>query len=75
MNLSQKQSIFADFFYAFFESALNFEYFQKKVTLVAYEFPKLLTTKDVLRYIPKRSSLRGPQDSRHGKRAEALIQY
>ena len=49
MHLSQKQNIFSDFFSAFFESALNFEHFQKKMTLIAYVFPKLPTTKDVLR--------------------------
>ena len=49
MHLSQKQKIFAYFFSAFFESALNFEHFQKKMTLIPYVFPKLPTTKDVLR--------------------------
>ena len=49
MHLSQKQIIFSEFFSAVSESALNFEYFQKKMTLIAYVFPKLLTTKDVLR--------------------------
>ena len=49
MHLSQKQNIFSEFFSAFFESALNLEHFQKKMTLIAYVFPKLPTTKDVLR--------------------------
>ena len=49
MLLSQKQNIFPGFFSSFFESALNFEHFQKKVTLIAYVFAKLPTTKDVLR--------------------------
>ena len=49
MNLSQKQKIFSEFFSAFFESALNFEHFQKNMTLIPYVFPKLPTTKDVLR--------------------------
>ena len=49
MLLSQKIKIFAEFYPLFFESALNFEHFQKKITLIAYVFPKLLTTKDVLR--------------------------
>ena len=30
MHLAQKQNIFSEFFSAFFESALNFEHFQKK---------------------------------------------
>ena len=49
MLLSQKQNIFSEFFSAFVESALNFKHFQKKMTLRAYVFPKLQTTKDVLR--------------------------
>ena len=49
MHLSQKQNLFSEFVPSFFESALNFEHFQKKMTLIAYVFPKLRTTKDVLR--------------------------
>ena len=49
MHLSQKESNFSEFFSPFFESALNFEHFQKKMALIAYVFPKLPTTKDVLR--------------------------
>ena len=49
MLLSQKQNIFSRFFSAFFEYALNSEHSQKKKTLIAYVFPKLPTTKDVLR--------------------------
>ena len=41
MHLSQKQKIFAEFFSAFSESALNFEHFQTKMTLIAYVFRKL----------------------------------
>ena len=48
-HLSIKRKIFSQFFYAFFVSALNFEHFQKKMTFIAYVFPKLPTTKDMLR--------------------------
>ena len=48
MHLSEKPKIFSQFFAAFFESALNFEHFQKKMTLIGYAFPKLPTTNDVL---------------------------
>ena len=74
MHLSQKQKIVAQFFAAFFESALNFEHFQKKMTLIAYVFPKLLTTKNVLRQMSKSSRFREPVDRGHGNWAEALIQ-
>ena len=49
MHLSQKQKIFSEFFSSFSESALNFKHFQKNVILIAYVFPKLPSTKDVLR--------------------------
>ena len=49
MHFSQKQKIFSQFFAAFLEFGLNFEHFQKNMTLIAYVFPKLPTTKDVLR--------------------------
>ena len=72
MLLSQKPKIFAELFCAFFELVLNFEHFQKKMTLIAYVFPKLPTTKDVLRLMSKCSRLKGPLDRRHGKQAETL---
>ena len=74
MHLSEKQKIFSEFFSVFFESALNFEHFQKKITLIAYVFPKLPTTKDVLISMSKNSASRGRLDRRHGKQAETLIQ-
>ena len=74
MLLSQKQNNFSEFFSAFFESALNFKHFQKNMTLIAYVFPKLPTTKDVLRKMSKNSRLRGCLDRPLGKRAETLIQ-
>ena len=74
IHLSQKQKIFSKFFSAFFKSALNSEHFQEKMTLIAYVFPKLPTTKNVLRQMSKSSRFREPLDMRHGKWAEALIQ-
>ena len=49
MHLFQKENVFSEFFAAFFEFALNFKHFQKKMTLIASVFRKLKTTKDVLR--------------------------
>ena len=49
MHLSQKQNILLGFFSSFFEFVLNFEHFQKNMTLIAYVFAKLPTTKNVLR--------------------------
>ena len=74
IHLSQKEKIFSEFFSACLESALNSEHFQKKMTLIAYVFPKIPTTKNVLRQMSKSSRFREPLDIRHGKWAEALIQ-
>ena len=49
MHLSQKQKIFFQFFSSIFKSALNFEHFQKNMTLIASVFVKLPTLKDVIR--------------------------
>ena len=49
MHLSQKQNIFSEFFSVFFESALNFEHFQKKMMLIGYVFPKLPSPNDLFR--------------------------
>ena len=75
MHFSQNENIFSLFFSAFFESALNSEHFQKKMTLIAYVFPKLPTTKNVLIQMSKSSRFRERLDRRHRKWAEALIQY
>ena len=75
MHLSQKQKIYSEFFSQFFESALNLEHFEKKMTVIAYLFLKLPTTKNVLRQMSKSSRFREPVDRLHGKRAEPLIQY
>ena len=45
--LYQKQNIFSGFFIAFLKCAWNLEHFQKKVSILAQLFPKLLMLKDV----------------------------
>ena len=75
MHLYQKQKIFSEFFSAFFKSALNLEHFQKKMRLIAYVFPKLPTSRNLLRQMSKSSRFREPVDRRHGKWADSLILY
>ena len=47
MQLSEKPKTFSQFFIAVLEFTLNFEHFEKKMTLIAQVFLKLLTPKDV----------------------------
>ena len=45
MHPCRKQQTFSEFFHAYLKSELNFEHFQKKITLTADIFPKLRTPK------------------------------
>ena len=74
MHFPKKEKIFSEIFSAFFESALNFELFQKKTTFLAYLFTKLPTKKNVLKQMSKGSFFRERVDRRHGKWAKPLIQ-
>ena len=49
LHLFQKQKSFSHYFCAFFKCTLDFEFFQEKMTLIAYVFPKLGTAKYVVR--------------------------
>ena len=73
-QLSQKQKPLPEFFLAFPKSTLNFEHFPKKVTLIAYLFPKLCTPENVVRYVSKKSRFKGPFEGQHGKRVQTLLE-
>ena len=47
MQLSGKLKTFSWYFIALFDSALNFEHFEKKISLIAQVLLKLFTPKDV----------------------------
>ena len=47
--LSQKQKTFSEFFSGLLKCTLNFELFQKKLSLIAYIFLKLSSPKKVIR--------------------------
>ena len=44
------------------------------MTLIADFFPKLRTPENVLRYMSKKSRLKGPFDKQHGKLVQTLLQ-
>ena len=60
MQLSQKQKLIPQFVAAFWQSLLVFEYFQKKLTLIAALFPKLRTPKNVVKQMSKKVRSREP---------------
>ena len=60
MQLFEKLKTFSEFFPAFSKSKVNFEYFEKKMTLIAYWFHRLRPTKNVVRYMLKKPCFRIP---------------
>ena len=44
------------------------------MALIADLFPKLRTPKNVVRYMSKKSTFKGPFDIQHGKRVQTLLQ-
>ena len=44
------------------------------MTLIAYLFPELRTPENVVRYMSKKSRLKGPFDREHGKLVQTLLQ-
>ena len=44
------------------------------MTLIADLFPKLRTPENVVRYMSKKSRLKGPFERQHGKRVQTLLQ-
>ena len=49
MQLSHKQKHFSQLFYPFLKTKLNIAHFKKKMTFLAYVFPKLRTPENVVR--------------------------
>ena len=45
------------------------------MTLIPDLFPKLRTPKNVVRYMSKKSRLKGPFHRQHGKRVQTLLRY
>ena len=43
------------------------------MTLIADLFPKLRTLENVVRYMPKKSSFKGPFDRKDAKRVQTLL--
>ena len=56
IQFSLKERTFTKFFSAISRSSINFEHFQKKMTLIAVVFLSLRTLKNVVRSMPKKSN-------------------
>ena len=72
--LSSKQKTFSEFFSTFLISTLNFEHFQKKVTVIGDFIPKLRTSKKVITWMSAKSCFWGLFNKQHGKRIQTLLE-
>ena len=76
MQLSRKKKLFVIFFAEFLKSNLNFEHIQKKkITLIAELFPKLRTTKNLVRSMSKKSRFKESFGKQHGKRDQTFSKF
>ena len=75
MQLSQKLKIFSEFFSAFSKSRVNFEHFQKKMTLIAYLYLKLRPAKNVVAYMCKKYRFRLPLREEYDKRVGTRFKF
>ena len=75
MQLFQKLKTFSRFFSAFSESQLNFQYFKKRMTLIAYFFLRLRPAKSVVRYMCKKYRVRLPFQKEYGRRVSVLFKF
>ena len=73
MQLCLKEKTFSEFFSTFLKFRLNFENFQKKMTLIADVFSKLWIPKNMVRVFSKKSCFRGPFEKQHGKWDQTLL--
>ena len=74
MQLSQKPKKFSQLFFAFSKFNLSFKHFQKKDDPHSWCFPEITESKNVVRYMSKKSRFRKPIDRQHVKRAQTLLQ-
>ena len=73
MQLSQKLKTFSQIFNVFSKSRLSFEYFQKKMTIIANLILRLRPAKIVVRYMSKKSRFRLTFQKEHGKGVSTLF--
>ena len=73
MQLSRNQKTFSQFFAAFLKPRLTFEHFQNKDDIHDFCISEITDSKEVVRWMWKKSRFWGPLDRYHCKRAQALL--
>ena len=71
-NYLGNKKLFLKFLLVWWNLDQSLTVFKKKMTLIAYGFPKLQTAKNLVRPVSRKSRLRTPFDSQYVKGAQAL---
>ena len=72
-NYLKNEKLFLNFFLHFGNRHEILKIRQKKMTFIADSFAKLRTSKNVVRYLSKKSRFKGLFDRQHGKRVQTLL--
>ena len=72
MLLPRTQKYLSEYFPQCLKSGVNFEHFQKHMTLIADVFPKFWAPSEVVKSISEKSCLRRPFKKQHGKLVQTL---
>ena len=75
MQLCRKVKTFSDFVAAFLKASLNFEDFFKKDDPHCWCISEITDPKNLVRSVPKKSSLEGTFRKQHAKRAQTLLKF
>ena len=73
LQLSKKHKCFSNFLLHFWNTNQNLNISEKKMTLIAYVFPKSQTPKHVVGQISKKPRFRTPFNSQHAKASQTLL--
>ena len=71
--MQETEKLFSILFLDFWILDQLFNTLKKKMTHIAYVFPKLKTAKGVVRQISKKFPFIRPYDKQHGKRSKTLL--
>ena len=73
MQLSKKRKTFSNFSFRLCNLHQNLNIFKPKMMLIANEFPKLETVKNLVRPLSKKRRFRKSFDSQHVKESQTLV--
>ena len=74
-NLFVSVRIFSQFFAPWPESTSNLRHFEKRMSLIAYVFPKIKTGKNMVKPMSKKACFGTPFDSQHIKWSQKMVKF